>query len=512
MEKPDHFSTEINTSWLNSAKTLTCNAFLLFWGYFADCVCHQNPTQCKVDLTIGTYMQNTLTTQMVADLAGVHKDTLLRWLRDQAIAEPRRDRRGWRVFSRQEAEAIAAYARDSSPVQQPDETRPAIERLQKIEWDFASAKTTYLTHGIHPYPAKFIPQIPNALIQELSSVGETIADIFCGSGTTLLEALQLKRNAVGIDANPLATLISRAKTTPLNEAHFDCVLEHLRECRELSEHIFPAEGDMFYGGKPFISSGERPDQKTCEFWFLPHVVEELAEITRLIRGLPTGPAKTLCETALSSIIVNVSKQDSDTRYVRRDKAILPGDTVKKYISQLETVLNAARELADLIEDRFRCDVHNRNILDMPETEPFDLVVCSPPYPNAFSYHLYHRTRLLWLGHDPETFKKIEIGSHRKYSSKGAGRATEQTFQAEFEVIFQWLRTRLRDRKFACFVIGDSTLDGQLIDNASLLSEAGSLTGFREVARLDRAINANRKSFNPKIGKIKTEKILILQKA
>lgn len=456
-------------------------------------------------------MHDTLTTQMVADLAGVHKDTLLRWLRDQAVAEPRRDRRGWRVFSRQEAAAIAAFAREGSSIMSEAQD-PALSRLHDIGWDFRSAKTTYLTHGIHPYPAKFIPQIPNALIQELSSVGETIADIFCGSGTTLLEALQLKRNAVGIDANPLAALISRAKTTPLNEDHFSDIFDHLGECNRLAKSIQPAEGDLFFGGRPFVSSGERPDQKTCEFWFMPHVVEELAELRRLIGKIAAGPARTLCEVSLSAIIVNVSKQDSDTRYVRRDKAILPGETIRKYVAQLEVAFGAAKELADLIEDRFRCDVHNRNILDTPETEPFDLVVCSPPYPNAYSYHLYHRTRMLWLGHDPESFKKIEIGSHRKYSSKSAGRATQHTFREEFEIIFHWLRTRLRDRRYACFVIGDSTLGGSKIDNASLLAAAGSVAGFREVARLDREIKASRKSFNPKIGKIKTEKILILQKA
>src|SRR5436309_4237098 len=108
-----------------------------------------------------------------------------------------------------------------------------LANLNAIDWDFSKAKTVYLTHGLHPYPAKFIPQIPNALIQELSSVGETIADIFCGSGTTLLEALQLKRHAVGIDANPLASLITRAKTTPLSEQQFVCLQNHLTECRDL---------------------------------------------------------------------------------------------------------------------------------------------------------------------------------------------------------------------------------------------------------------------------------------
>ena len=53
-----------------------------------------------------------------------------------------------------------------------------LERLRSIPWDFASANTEYLTHGIHPYPAKFIPQIPRALIEELSSPGIRFATFF----------------------------------------------------------------------------------------------------------------------------------------------------------------------------------------------------------------------------------------------------------------------------------------------------------------------------------------------
>jgi DNA modification methylase len=452
-------------------------------------------------------------TQEVADLAGVHRDTLLRWLRHKVISEPRRDRRGWRTFSHEEAMNISAFAKQgpTPPSNNHATPDPAINRLQGIEWDFGSAKTSYLTHGLHPYPAKFIPQIPNTLIQELSSVGETIADIFCGSGTTLLEALQLKRNAVGIDANPLAALITRAKTTALSEQQFALLEAHVSQCRNLHAHIQPEEGDFFYNGAPFISSGSRPDRETCEFWFLPHVVEELAELRRLIGKISDEGVQTLCSVTLSSIIVVVSKQDSDTRYVRREKSVCPGDTVRKYIAQLSGAVEAVKELTDLIEDRFKCSIYSRNILDTPETEPFDLVVTSPPYPNAYSYHLYHRTRLLWLGADPEAFKRVEIGSHRKYSKKGPGRATEDTFRQEFSLIFQWLRTRLRDRRYACFVIGDSTLSGARIDNAALIAAAGKAGGFSEVARFNRVICATKKAFNPQIGKIKCEQILILRK-
>jgi site-specific DNA-methyltransferase (cytosine-N4-specific) len=458
-------------------------------------------------------MTRTYSTHEVAALSGVHRDTLLRWLREKSVPEPKRDRRGWRVFSDREAMNIAAFAQSGQPstVGETIAPEPSIERLKKFDWDFTEAKTSYLTHNLHPYPAKFIPQIPNTIIQELSSVGETVADVFCGSGTTLLEALQLKRHAIGLDANPLATLITKAKTTPLADDQLEQLEIHLRQCRELEAHIRPGEGDFFYNGAPFVSTGWRPDPETCEFWFVPHVVEELAELRRLIQNIPNENALTLCEVCMSAIIVVVSKQDSDTRYVRREKAVAPGDTVRKYVAQLSAAIEAVRELSDLIESRFICRVYNQNILDAPTTEPFDLVVTSPPYPNAYSYHLYHRTRLLWLGANPEDFKRIEIGSHRKYSSKGTSRATEETFKSEFKQTFEWLRARLRDRRYACFVIGDSTLAGARIDNASLISSAGAEVGFSEVARLPRVIRTTKKAFNPVIGKIKSENILILRK-
>ena len=459
-------------------------------------------------------MQERFSTANVAEKAGVHRDTLLRWLRKGTVPEPKRDRHGWRVFSASEADAIVAFAKGDRPIRSdtsPSVDSNAMNRLEAIEWDFTAAKTRYLTHGLHPYPAKFIPQIPNALIQELSSVGETICDIFCGSGTTLVEALQLKRHAIGIDASPLAALISQAKTTPLNQSGFEQLAAHRVACEQLLPAAEALTGNLFNDRQPFESTGWRPDRKVCDFWFLPHVVEELAELRSMVDHLSDDAVRRLCSVTFAAIIVTVSKQDSDTRYVRRDKAIEPGDTVRRYIGQLDSSIAAVQEMSDLVEERFSCEVQTANILEAPETEPFDLVVTSPPYPNAYSYHLYHRTRLIWLGYDPEHLKKIEIGSHRKYSSKSRSRATPSTFLDEFSTVFQWLRSRLRDGRHACFVIGDSTIDGRRVDNVSLLVEAGAAAGFQEVKRLQRSIAATQKAFNPSIGKIKTETILILRK-
>jgi hypothetical protein len=457
-------------------------------------------------------MLSKLSTADVANRAGVHRDTLLRWLRHGLIPEPARDRHGWRVFSEQEASPVVEFARrtDNPSAERAASGDPHVARLRKLDWAFDDAKTSYLTHGIHPYPAKYIPQIPNALIQELSSVGETVGDVFCGSGTTLLEALLLKRNAIGVDANPVACLISSAKTTPLSDEEIRVLRELAAEAEVFANDLAIYEPDNLFGKSLFRSSAERPDQADLTFWFGGSIIEELAEIRARCMAVRSLPAKNLALVAFSSIIVAVSKQDSDTRYVRREKSLRPGDAFKRFHRALFDAIRAVTEFTHIHEPRFAAKIFHSDVIAGPSLPMLDLVVCSPPYPNAYSYHLYHRTRMLWLGMDQPTFKRVEIGSHRKYSSKGKGAATAETFRIEMTAVLKRIAAVLGRHRHACFVIGDSTIAGESIDNTGLLAVAGQSAGLVEVARITRPIKATAKAFNPEIGKIKTETILILE--
>lgn len=385
----------------------------------------------------------------------------------------------------------------------------AVSRLTQLDWDFAEANTNFLTHSIHPYPAKFIPQIPNALIQELSSIGETVFDPFCGSGTTIVEALRLGRNAIGLDANPLSCLISRAKTTRIGETEVQMLGALAEEIERSGQQVSIASLPLF----PELvipNHAAHPSFEGVEDWFDQHVINELAIIKDKCLGLSNEKARQLALVVFSSIIVTVSRQDSDTRYVRREKNIQPGDTYLRFSRVLRETTQKAIEFSSEADTQWKAQIYEANILDQPVIGLVDLVVCSPPYPNAYSYHLYHRTRMLWLDMDQPTFKKVEIGSHRKYSNKGVNGATANTFKKELATIFAWLGRYLRNQRHACFVIGDSIIKGEKIENDQLLIRVAQECGFELEVNIIRNLQATKKYFNPAIGNIRDEHIVILR--
>lgn len=52
------------------------------------------------------------------------------------------------------------------------------------------------------YHGNFVPQIPNQLIRRYTDLGDTVLELFAGSGTTLFECENLQRNYIGFDINP----------------------------------------------------------------------------------------------------------------------------------------------------------------------------------------------------------------------------------------------------------------------------------------------------------------------
>lgn len=75
------------------------------------------------------------------------------------------------------------------------------------------------------YHGNFIPQIPNQLIRRYTQKGDTVLELFAGSGTTLFECEKLGRNYIGFDINSQMLDYVRAKMTDTKNINYS-----LNEC------------------------------------------------------------------------------------------------------------------------------------------------------------------------------------------------------------------------------------------------------------------------------------------
>jgi len=404
-------------------------------------------------------------------------------------------------------------------------------------WQWAKRSDVY-THFLHRYPAKLIPYIPIFFLSSsLASDDDIILDPFAGTGTVGLESithLVHPRSCQLVEINPLARLISSAKTTPIDPVLLRKQLADLsRSMRE-------------YDKEPTI-----PQFPGIDFWFRQKAQKGLAQVRDCIENLEADvPEKDFFWACYSSIIRDMSRADpkiappvrlSAKKFPGMQKAMVKRKlaqkrrfeaptrfrkTVKRNIERMQGLWDVlgrtessktAQVVGNDARHLTRTSYIGKGHLNTTQSRPLmdnsvGMVITSPPYINAQKYTRTTKFELWWLGLVEESaealsnFDRQLIGTERvpydEYTEiTPVGNTTaDALLRWIFDIeplragivskYFNDMRLALREIKrvlrpegYCILVVGNNAVFKQVIPNNQILAEIAQEEGFALEAML-----------------------------
>jgi hypothetical protein len=242
---------------------------------------------------------------------------------------------------------------------------------------------TGLTHNYYRYPARFSPHFVRAAIEAFSSPGDLVLDPFMGGGTTLVEAMALGRDAIGIDISTLAGFVSAVKTTIYSTADLQLLRRWIvLAARRINMHAKAVRS------KTYAEAGYYRNLQTLSTWRLRKAIEQALSAAQRLNGEKL-------EAFARCAILRSSQWAIDGRYKLPSIEDFRANFVviaEQMIEGAEALRNAVLGCAGTKSPSIRCLTRST---DGVETDPAfkdiqrpKLVLTSPPYPGL--HVLYHR--------------------------------------------------------------------------------------------------------------------------
>ncbi len=378
-------------------------------------------------------------------------------------------------------------------------------RLKDIDnkWSFTEYKatdTSKLTHCYHRYPAKFIPQLVEKLMDEylIGIENPHVNDLFMGSGTTIACAISRGYRASGTDINYIAELITRVKSTPIDPGILRKKIGKL-----LTDLSFLQSETLFSSHiKPYIP---KANVERINYWFKPEIKEELGIILARIKDEPDIHIRDFFTVCFSHILKTVSIWLMGSTKPTRDfnkKIQKPIICFKRHLKKMErknkefwvVVPYHVKNNLDLYLNIKRGNAKNQPIDD----ETVDIQITSSPYVTSYEYADLHQLSTLWLEYatDLSEYRKEFIGTaYKKYEysqlqSKIARSIInemvlkDQKIAKEIEAFFidmqECFDETYRILKYGgwcCYVIGNTALKKVNILNGEIFAECMQYSGL-----------------------------------
>lgn len=342
--------------------------------------------------------------------------------------------------------------------------------------------------GIHSYAAKMVNHIPSHFLSK-EKENSIVLDPFCGSGTVLKEASKKGMVSYGLDINPLAKLISKVETTPINKNH---IYEKLGKIKREFCNLTPSKQDF----------------PNIDYWFNKNVQNDLSKLKKAIDLVSKGKYKDFFYVCFSAIIRKVSYADPrispPVKSKQMVKIIREGFNVDVF-HIFEKQVKKAAQIIEKNNPKIKTKIvgNDARYINLP-SRSVNVVITSPPYINAQKYFRSTQLELYWLGFvDNKKLRLLDkkmIGTERvsaknyndfkltnsedinkilkRYKNdKKIAHIIFQYYTSMILVIKEIYRVLKKDGKLI-FVIGDNNIRGKVVPSGKIFQEVLNKTGFK----------------------------------
>jgi len=359
-------------------------------------------------------------------------------------------------------------------------------------WAFADktrTETAYLSHGYHRYPAKFIPQIVSRLVNKHTKVGDLVVDLFGGCGTTSVESKVMGRPSIGVDINPVAVLITKAKKTTIAPY-------------ELEEYFSELKNKIDSFNKN--TRVKTPKHERIDYWFRSEEKRKLAFLFSEISKIRNKDVHDFFYCGFSNILKNCSIWLQKSNKPTRDLKKRPSDPFTAFSRQVKAMIRGNADFFNILQEKGYsktfCEVYCADARKIPTKDnSATLIVTSPPYVTSYEYADLHQLTALWFEYtkDLSDFRKRFIGTayhnrkklilnskiaeHIKESLSEKYKKTAEevaTYFGEMNQVFEEMKRILKKGGRTCVVIGNTRLKGVEILNAEVFVEQLQNLGFK----------------------------------
>lgn len=381
-----------------------------------------------------------------------------------------------------EEKRVVYYATNEIPTKPSSVTRDTSLSDLNLNWresDLPERERTKHVHRLHPYLGKFIPQLVEIFLRKYFSPDQTVLDPFSGSGTTLVQSLELGINSIGYDISAFNILLAKAKTQQYN---LQSVKQEILDILNKTSKFAKQENSMQTSFLDFNNNQEnKTDSEYLKNWFAPHALTELIAYRDLIKNYQHKEILSviLSRSARSARLtthfdLDFPKKPQTEPYwcYKHGRTCQPTTTAYQFLKRYS--LDTIKRLEEFSSKRTNATVglynENSSKADFPA---IDGVITSPPYVGLIDYHEQHRYAYELLGLKDQSLD--EIGP----AKKGAGKKAQEEYK---HMIASVMKQALKSMPAG----------GRLIvvagDRHNLYGEIAKLCEVQEEAVINRHVN------------------------